>query len=55
MPGISSFISQRDSNGECTGVQNYISYISGLNNYGREVMTRYTVAVDRCDSDCPGK
>lgn len=55
VPGIGSFISQRDQGGDCSGEQNYISYISGKNNYGKEVMTRYTVAVDKCDSDCPGK
>ena len=62
---ISSFVSQRDAAGPCTGEQNYIRYlrnnfthqsIPGLRDseYGAKQLSTYLKAIDACDSDCPG-
>jgi len=56
---LSQFISQRDSNGDCTGTQHYIDYLRSRatanddTGYGAKVMSRYRAAAGKCDSDCP--
>ncbi|MFA6489063.1 MAG: hypothetical protein WCT52_00095 [Candidatus Micrarchaeia archaeon] len=54
-----SFLSQRNG---CAGQQHYIKYLRDNdpledpgNSYGADVMSRYFEAVNKCDSDCPGK
>jgi len=56
---LSEFVSQRDSNGACTGTKHYIDYLRSNatkdddTKYGAQVMSRYRAAADKCDSDCP--
>ncbi|MFA4983493.1 MAG: hypothetical protein WC588_04745, partial [Candidatus Micrarchaeia archaeon] len=64
-PSISGFISQRDNSSACSGAENYIRYVRNRPNpnpgegqgyaYGAELISIYADAVDKCDSDCPGK
>ncbi|MCX8198187.1 MAG: hypothetical protein N3F07_03280 [Candidatus Micrarchaeota archaeon] len=62
---LSSFLSQRDANGKCSGQQHYIKYlresftresIPGLRDseYGAKQLTIYLDALGDCQSDCPG-
>jgi len=58
---LSQFKAQRDNGGECQGSEkNYIAYLRKYDTsplpgtmYGAQVMSRYRVAADACDSDCP--
>lgn len=60
---FNSFLSQRDSGGSCAGgQQHYIQYLRNSdpldppgNKYGAQVMSRYFDAVNKCESECPGK
>lgn len=54
---IGEFTDQRDSGGDCTGIQNYIEYMATVppyEEYSKQVMTRYLDAVKECGSECPG-
>ena len=52
---ISSFLSQRDSSGQCSGEQNFVQYLRNQNDYGAMVMSVYVNSISNCDSDCAGK
>ncbi|MEM4554618.1 MAG: hypothetical protein QXT25_02100 [Candidatus Anstonellaceae archaeon] len=55
-PSISSFLSQRDQNGKCQGIQHYVDYMRSVGHvYSMDVMSRYLDAIEKCGAECPGK